>query len=252
MAQNIYDDPQFFTNYAQLPRSRKGLEGAPEWGTLRQMLPPIRDKRIVDLGCGYGWFCRWAQENGAASVLGLDLSEKMLAQARASTDADTIEYRRADLEHLALPTDHFDLAYSSLTLHYLEDLGRLFRTLYEALKPGGWLVFSIEHPIFMASKYPAWCHNIAGERTWPVDHYQDEGPRRTDWLGNGVIKQHRTLGTLLNLLLNNGFNLRHVEDWGPTPQQIHDWPALEEEKERPMLLLISAQRNDRAKKYQPG
>jgi len=57
-----------------------------------------------------------------------------------------------------------------------------------------------------------------------------------------VIKQHRTVGTLLNTLIGAGFTLRHVEEWGPTAQQIADMPALAEEAERPMLLLVAAQR----------
>lgn len=62
MTQNIYDDPDFFEGYGQLPRSRDGLDGAPEWPSLRAMLPNVAGRRVVDLGCGYGWFCRWAAE----------------------------------------------------------------------------------------------------------------------------------------------------------------------------------------------
>lgn len=59
MSQNIYDDPHFFAGYATLDRSVKGLDGAPEWPSLQAMLPPLAGLRVVDLGCGYGWFCRW-------------------------------------------------------------------------------------------------------------------------------------------------------------------------------------------------
>lgn len=76
MAQNIYDNQAFFDGYAQLSRSVHGLDGAPEWPTIRSILPDLHGKKVVDLGCGYGWFCRSAREQNAASVLGLDLSEK--------------------------------------------------------------------------------------------------------------------------------------------------------------------------------
>ncbi len=85
MAQNIYDNDEFFAGYARLPRSVAGLDGAPEWPALRALLPDLRGCRVLDLGCGYGWFCRWAREAGAAAVLGIDVSEKMLARARADT-----------------------------------------------------------------------------------------------------------------------------------------------------------------------
>ena len=48
MAQNIYDNPEFFAGYAQLPRSMHGLDGAPEWAALRSLLPP--DHTVV------GWY----------------------------------------------------------------------------------------------------------------------------------------------------------------------------------------------------
>lgn len=52
------------------------LDGAPEWPAIRRILPDLQGKSVVDLGCGYGWFCRSAREQGAADVLGLDVSEK--------------------------------------------------------------------------------------------------------------------------------------------------------------------------------
>ena len=83
MAQNIYDRPEFFARYSQLARSVHGLAGAPEWPAVRALLPDLAGKRIVDLGCGFGWFARWARAQGAAHVLGIDLSENMIARAMA-------------------------------------------------------------------------------------------------------------------------------------------------------------------------
>src|SRR5215470_16867391 len=144
MTQNIYDDPDFFAGYGKLDRSIRGLEGAAEWPALRAMLPDLRGLRVADLGCGYGWFCRWAREHGAAQVLGLDVSERMLAQAKSMTADTAITYARADLERLALPEASLELAYSSLALHYVVDLPRLLATLQRALVPGAHLVFSVE------------------------------------------------------------------------------------------------------------
>ena len=242
MTQNIYDRPDFFLGYSQLGRSVEGLAGAAEWPALRALLPDLRGLRVVDLGCGFGWFCRWAREQGAASVLGLDVSEKMLARAGESPADAAIRYGRADLEHLELAASCFDLIYSSLALHYVEDLAGLCATVYRALVPGGRLVFSIEHPIYMAPARPGWSIDAEGRKTWPVDSYLREGPRSTDWLAKGVVKQHRTIATTLNLLIQAGFAIVHVEEWGPTDGQIQARPELAQERERPMFLLIAAQR----------
>jgi 2-polyprenyl-3-methyl-5-hydroxy-6-metoxy-1,4-benzoquinol methylase len=56
------------------------------------MLPDLSGLAVVDLGCGFGWFCRWAREHGAANVLGLDVSEKMLTRARAETSDPAIVF----------------------------------------------------------------------------------------------------------------------------------------------------------------
>ena len=58
MKQNKYDDPEFFLKYSGMPRSENGLVAAGEWPTLRAMLPDLNGKRVLDLGCGYGWHCR--------------------------------------------------------------------------------------------------------------------------------------------------------------------------------------------------
>ncbi|MCC6467455.1 MAG: class I SAM-dependent methyltransferase [Alphaproteobacteria bacterium] len=242
MTQNIYDNPDFFAGYSKLPRSVDGLDAAPEWPVLRAMLPAMGGLAVVDLGCGYGWFCRWARANGAARVLGLDVSEKMLARARADTHDAAIAYARADMERLELPASSFGLAYSSLALHYIEGLRGLMAVVHRALVPGGSLVFSVEHPIYTAPAEPKWSSADDGRKTWPVDRYLDEGARSTDWLAKGVIKQHRTIATYLNMLLGLGFTLARVEEWGPTTAQIEARPALADERQRPPFLLVAARR----------
>lgn len=242
MTQNIYDDESFFAGYSRLPRSVHGLDGAPEWPALRALLPDPRDRAVLDLGCGFGWFCRWAREAGAARVLGIDVSEKMLARAKAETADAAITYARADLERLELPPASFDLVYSSLVFHYIADLDRLMAEVHRALLPGGSLVFSVEHPVYTAPSDPHWVSDAAGRRVWPVEGYLDEGPRATDWLAKGVIKRHRTLASQINLLLRLGFALCHIEEWGPTPEQIAATPAWADERRRPMFLLVAARR----------
>jgi SAM-dependent methyltransferase len=239
MAQNIYDDPKFFAGYTKLPRQVYGLTGAPEWPIVATMLPTLSRKRVADLGCGFGWASRWMREQGAASVVGYDLSENMIARAKADTTDGRIEYHIADLESLVLPEGQFDLVYSSLTFHYIEDFERLAVMVHHALRSGGSFVFTIEHPVFMAATHPHWIEDEDGRKTWPVNRYSIEGERRTNWFADGVLKYHRTIGTTLNTLLRSGFALRRLEEFAPSPQQLEDNPHLAEELERPMMLLIS-------------
>lgn len=248
MAQNIYDDSTFFGGYAQLPRSVAGLSNAPEWPILKSQLPDMRGLRVLDLGCGYGWFSRWAAAQGAKSVLGLDVSEKMLARAREKTveadggEAGRIEYKRQDLETLELPKESFDLAYSSLAFHYIHDFERLLNAIHAALVSGAKLVFSIEHPIFLAPRVPGWVTNAQGERVWGVGSYMMEGGRIRNWLGRAVEKQHRTLGTVLMALIETGFVIRFVRDFGPDEELVEQGKVEREERERPMFLLVAVEK----------
>ena len=242
MTQNIYDNEEFFAGYSRLRRSIEGLDGAPEWPALRALLPNLSGLKVLDPGCGFGWFCRWARQQGAARVLGIDVSEKMLERARATTVDVAITYTMADMEHLELQPNSFDVVYSSLALHYVENLSGLMSQIYCSLVPGGALVFSVEHPIFTAPSRPNWSLNAVGGKIWPVDSYLDEGPRSTDWLAKGVIKQHRTLATYINLLIQIGFVIGHVEEWGPTEEQIAAQPNWADERHRPPFLLMAATR----------
>lgn len=242
MAQNIYDDLAFFNGYSRLPRQRLGLAGAPEWPAIRSLLPALADKHVVDLGCGFGWATRWMRQQGAATVLGIDLSNRMINQARAKTSDPTITYRIADLETLDLPQNTFGVAYSALAFHYVKDFPRLMQVIHHSLIPGGDLVFTIEHPIFMAASHPHWIQDEDGRKTWPVNHYADEGERRTDWFINGVVKYHRTIATTLNTLMETGFTLCRIVEFAPTNEQVQQGPELAEERERPMMMLISARK----------
>lgn len=73
MKENKYDDDRFFSQYAQMSRSVEGLQGAGEWHILQKMLPDFTDKRVLDLGCGFGWHCIYAIEHGAKCVTGIDI-----------------------------------------------------------------------------------------------------------------------------------------------------------------------------------
>lgn len=243
MSQNIYDNENFFAGYAALPRSVCGLEGAPEWPHLRRLLPDLEAIKVIDLGCGYGWFSAYAAQMGAAHISAFDISEKMLARAAEINAAPSITYTRGDLETLMLRANSAHLIYSALSFHYIVDLKRLFGEIANALHPGGTLVFSVEHPMFTAPAAPQWITDANGDKCWPVNNYLREGPRTTNWLADGVVKQHRTLSTYVNLLISHGLTLTHLEEWGPSAAQLAAAPELGNERHRPTFLLVGAQKN---------
>ncbi|KAI1800082.1 putative methyltransferase [Daldinia bambusicola] len=243
MSQNNYDRQDFFENYIKLDRQVKGLEGAPEWAQLRAMLPDLNGLSVLDLGCGFGWFSRFARENGAELVRAIDISEKMLKGAGEMTSDDQIKYERADLEELRLAEGKYDLIFSSLAFHYVANIAGLIKEIGVGLKPSGRLVCSIEHPIYTAPSRPKFLGNEeTGDKSWPLNNYQKEGPRISNWLAPGIEKQHRTVGTYINTMLRNNLQLTDFVEWCPTEEELKRVPTLESEVVRPTFLLLGATR----------
>lgn len=246
MAQNVYDTPEFFAGYQQLPRSVHGLDGAPEWTTLRELVGNVEGQQIVDLGSGFGWFARWAvQEGHARAVLGIEISENMLSRARdeskaAGIDEGTITYSRGNLEETSLKEEEYNLAYSSLALHYLpnEPLRRLFDQVFRSLVSGGKFVFSIEHPVTTAPFDASWKTDQDGRVYWPLNQYWDEGLRVTNWLAPGVRKYHRTVETYLGYLIQAGFVLTAFKESWEGLDLRPNW-AEKGEAHRPYFLLVA-------------
>lgn len=167
----------------------------------------------------------------------------MLDRARTDTPDDlAVTYRQDDLDQLDLDPGVFDLAYSSLTLHYLADLPRFLGVVHEALVPGGAFVFSAEHPILTAPSHPAFVAGPDGTPVWPLDRYLDEGPFTTDWLADGVEKQHRTIATYVNDLVDAGFTVDRLVEWAPSPEQAATEPEWVVDRNRPYFLLVAAHR----------
>ena len=242
MKENRYDDPLFFEKYSQMSRSRLGLAGAGEWEDLQKLLPDFAGKQVLDLGCGYGWHCAYAAEHGAAHVTGVDLSEKMLEVARQKASFPQVEYLHAAIEDVDFPPESFDVVFSSLTIHYLQDFPALAEKVRTWLKPGGDFVFSVEHPIFTAAGPQDWYYGPDGTPLhFPVDRYFEEGRRTARFLGEDVVKYHRTLTTYLDGLLTGGFELLRVVEPQP-PARMLDQPGMRDELRRPMMLLVAARR----------
>jgi SAM-dependent methyltransferase len=243
-AQNIYDDARFFAGYSTLERFGAGWERAVEHADLLALLPAADGRRVLDLGCGAGQLAYHLASTGAAEVVGIDVSERMLALARTAWAHPRVTYSHAAVEKVAFPPARFDLVVSSLVLHYVDDYAGLVLRIAEWLAPGGVLVYSTEHPIYTA-RLPGdgWVLDDNGQRTrWALADYADEGAREEAWFVPGVRKIHRMLSTLINGLLDAGLAVERVVEPIPSEQWLRDHPLARDERHRPMFLLIRARK----------
>ena len=240
MKENKYDEEAFFNKYTQMNRSIHGLEGAGEWSELEKMLPDFQGKRVLDLGCGYGWHCVYAAQHGAKAITGVDISNKMLAVAQKKCEGYPVKLVHSPMEDLVFSKESYDVILSSLAFHYVRDFHELVSSISNWLTPEGSFVFSVEHPIFTSYGSQDWYYGENGEILhFPVDNYFYEGKREAVFLGEKVIKYHRTLTTYLNELLENGFVINKVIEPQP-PENMMYLEGMKDEMRRPMMLLISA------------
>lgn len=241
MKENKYDDSRFFAQYSQMSRSVQGLQGAGEWHVLQRMLPDFKGKRVLDLGCGFGWHCRYAVEHGATRVVGIDLSANMLDRAREINNLPEIEYTQIGVEDYNYPPCTFDVVISSLTFHYVKDFNEICRKVNTCLTSGGSFIFSVEHPVFTAYGNQDWYYDAEGNKLhWPVDRYFIEGERKAIFLGEDIVKYHKTLTTYINSLLTNGFEIKELIEPQPAKEAIKTIIGMEDELRRPMMLIVSA------------
>lgn len=136
---------------AQLPTNVAHYgPGIPTEAELR-LLGDLKGKRVLELGCG-GAQCSIAFAKQGATAIGVDISAEQLAYARqlCETEEVRVELRHGDAADLAfLRADSIDLAFSSGTFQYVEDLNRVFRQVHRVLKVGAPLVFSLPHPAYV-------------------------------------------------------------------------------------------------------
>jgi len=242
--QNVYDDPDFFAGYSELERFGEGWGGAYEHPDFAGLLPDVVGSRVLDLGCGAGQLSYHLAEAGAAEVIGLDLSERMLQVARMQRIHRRVRYIRESLEDADFPADRFELVVSSLVFHYVEDYGGLTRRIADWLVPDGILVFSTEHPVFLArASEEGWVRDANGEPLhWTLDRYGQEGLREEHWFRDGVQKFHRTLSTLLNGLIDAGLTVERVIEPLPDDEMLRRHPDWIHERKRPIFLLVRSRK----------
>jgi ubiquinone/menaquinone biosynthesis C-methylase UbiE len=243
MKENKYDDETFFEKYKNMPRSVYGLDAAGEWQILKTMLPSFSGKKVLDLGCGFGWHCCYAAEHGAETVTGVDISEKMLEIAREKTTYKNITYINNSIENISFHSNYFDIILSSLAFHYVAPFDEVVGKIYTWLNNNGIFVFSVEHPVFTSEGKQDWHYDEQGSILhWPVDNYFFEGPREAIFLGEKITKYHRTLTSYLKTLLKYGFNIIDINEPKVTPEALEKHPDWKDELRRPMMLLISVKK----------
>jgi SAM-dependent methyltransferase len=242
-SQNIYDNKDFFEGYRNLRKRDDNHNVLIEQPAMMKLLPDLKNKTVLDLGCGCGGDCVEFVRRGAKRVVGIDISENMLAVARRESADPHIEYYRLNMEQLDQLDERFDLIYSSLAFHYIEDFERLCRDVSIHLNNGGILLFSQEHPLNTADGFFNKDEN-GNVRSYTVFDYNRAGKRVTHWFVDGVEKYHRPMGMILTTVARSGFMIQDVIEPVPDDAALQRRPALIKEWTKPCFLIVRAQKQN--------
>ena len=237
--ENKYDDPVFFEKYSQMDRSREGLSGAGEWQTLRSILPEFAGSGCWTWAAATDGTAFTLRSRGPALCLGWTCRRKCWRRPGGKPASPRWSTAAAPWRRRSSPAAALRWCSAPLALHYVKDYPALVRKVREWLAPGGDFVFTCEHPVFTAQGPQDWEYDREGNiRHFPVDRYFVEGERDACFLGEHVVKYHRTLTTLLETLLENGFALLHVKEPQP-PAEMLSRPGWADELRRPMMLAVA-------------
>ncbi|NKF23397.1 class I SAM-dependent methyltransferase [Solimonas marina] len=239
MKQNIYDDPDFFSGYMALRAGESGLNVSIEEPAVRDLLPELDGLDILDLGCGFGKFARHCLDQGAGRFVGFDISEKMIAEAKRRNQDKRLSFHVGAVEDVEIEEASFDVAVSSMCLHYVKDLGPVIQKIAAALRPNGRLIFSVEHPICTSLLAGWYSLDESHKLHWPIDRYFEEGVRHANWFVAGVIKYHRTVETYVNAMASAGLSIQKLSEPRPTKAAMLAQPSLDEHMRRPPILVLA-------------
>lgn len=242
--QNIYDNQIFFDGYKKLRGNSSAANDIVEKPALFSLAPNLQNKSVLDIGCGYGENCVAFIKMGASNVTGLDISIKMLEVAERENTSLNIKYINKSMTDLNEITEKYDVVFSSLAVHYIEDFDKLVSDIYNLLNQGGYFIFSQEHPLttaLLTQNY--WTRNADNERIhYNLTTYALEGERKVTWIVDGVIKYHRTMSSIINSLSNAGFIIDKMLEPIPSKEIMDQYPSYKKYIHKPDFLLIKVKK----------
>ncbi len=174
---------------------------------IQSLVSNIKNKNILDAGCGTGVYLEWLIQQGA-NTFGFDASEKMLefAKNRVGNKAKIFKGIFED-EFSFLENNFFDGIISALAITYVENLEELFQKFNKLLKKDGWFIFSTEHPFFSYDYFD-------------IENYFETKKVQTDWTGFDEVvtmtSYYHSLSTITEALSNSGFVIERLIEPKPT------------------------------------
>lgn len=217
-------------------RSKKGgwfFNELLEMPNTLKLLGNVKGKNILDLGCGTGIYAKTLKKRGA-KVKGIDISEEMVRIARRENP--DVEFRIGNVEKLPYNKGEFDIVLAALCLGHLDNWDNVFKEVRRVLKPHGVFVFSIDNPVINSVKKAIFegtklnsnaivnsVKKASGKNKFVLPNYFHQGLKISKWFVMKenqkkytiMINYHKTYGTIVKVIVRNGFEIVDYEDSYP-------------------------------------
>ncbi len=212
---------------------------------------PVAGERVLDLGCGEGYFSRELARAGAR-VVGVDLSDALIrfAEEREQAEPLGIEYRNMDAREVAnhWPPHSFGLVTACMSLQDMDDGGAVLRAAARLLGPAGRIVFSVPHPC-TDTPVRIWERDATGAKVaLKIDRYFDTGPAQCEWNmprlayhWSTPFRRH-TLEEWSRLIAAADLRIRGLWEPRPSEELVREHPQLQDCARVPYFLIVETAR----------
>jgi SAM-dependent methyltransferase len=205
-----------------------------------ELVGDVSGQRILDLGCGDGFYALELLKAGCEAYTGLDASALLVERAKEHLNETIGQTILTSLEDWHYPPHQFDLVISRLTLHYVDNLAEVFHKVNRTLRPGGRFIFSIVHPVITSCDRS---RAEGGERQdWIVDDYFVQGSRQVHFMGDYVEQYHRSIEDIFMSLQDSGFVVERLRESNPVSENFKSRKLYERRKRIPLFLFLSSRK----------
>lgn len=243
---NVYDLKEFFESYQTMRENAINANNLIENPIIKSKLPSLKNKKILDLGCGDGNMTEYFMKKGAKKVVGIDISKNMIDTANKNNKYSNAEYYVLKMENISKIKEKFDIVYSSLAFHYVKDYNKLIKDINRLLKYNGVLVYSQESPLNRAIVYDESKMDnkiVLNNKTYRLlSDYGNESERNILWNDTTVTKYHRTYCTIVNTLQHNKFKIIDIKDSYATEEVIKICDKYKNQIDKPYFTFIKARK----------
>jgi SAM-dependent methyltransferase len=217
------------------------------------LLPPVAGLTCLDLGCGEGHNTRLLAGRGAR-VAAVDIAETFIAAA-AGSSRHGIRYLLGDGARLPFRAASFDAVTAFMSLMDVADPEGVLREVARVLRPGGFVQFSVLHPM-LSAPVGHWVPDEAGvRRARAVGGYFYQGPLTETWTFGAAPPQvkeqygpftityaRRTLAGWLTAVLTAGLRVEAVAEPCADERTAAEHPEVADSRIAPHFLLVRARK----------